>query len=468
MNIELKFKTAIRKFRMLEPGDVVVVGVSGGPDSTALAYLLWRFREEFQIKLYLAHLHHGLRGREADEDVALVEALASQLNLPLTVRRIAVGEMAKTEGLSVEAAGRAARYQFFAEIAQQVGATKIALGHTADDTVETVLMWLIRGAGRKGLAGIPPYREGKIIRPLILAFRKETESYCRENNLPFAIDKTNLNQVYLRNRIRWELLPLLEKRYNPRIRQKILEMAEIFREEEEFLEGLTAEKSRRAILAAEEKTRVIDGVYLTSLHPAMQRRVLRHLIKELGPDPGFNKTEEVRLLVIEKRTGHVVELPGGLQARWRYGRLYLEPEHTLQKLWIQSEEVVLNVPGETVVPRKGWVVEATLVEGEDPFAWTKELNGPWEVLLDWEKIKPPLLIRYRREGDRFIPLGLQSPKKLKDFFIDARIPLEERDQIPLLVDQEKILWVIPLRIDERVRISSGTHKMLRLKVVQSQ
>ncbi|MCX5906677.1 MAG: tRNA lysidine(34) synthetase TilS, partial [Deltaproteobacteria bacterium] len=233
-------RKTIQRFDMLQPGDRVVIGVSGGADSMTLLHILWELRSEYHLSLVVAHLDHGLRP-EAAEDRSFVKKAASGLGVPFFSRKVDVGARCKEEHLNLQEAAREARYQFLAEIARDQKASRIALGHTADDQAESIIMRFLRGSGSRGLSGIPPVREGVIIRPLIETWRSEIESFLRERKFSYRIDASNQSTHFLRNRVRHELLPVLQE-YNPRVRQTLVQMAEIFRAEESFWQGMVEEK----------------------------------------------------------------------------------------------------------------------------------------------------------------------------------------------------------------------------------
>src|SRR5690606_7110870 len=273
-----------RRCRMWAPGDRIVVAVSGGPDSVALLHVLTRLKDQESLDLVVAHLNHRLRGRSADEDAAFVGSLAERWGLPAVVEEADVARMARQRGVGIQEAAREARYAFFSRVAEAWGAARIALAHHADDQVETVLFRLIRGTGTRGLAGIPPVR-GPIIRPLIDVSREDIVAYCRRHRLPYRTDPSNRDMRYRRNRIRWELIPLLEERYNPRVREAIVRMARILRDEDDFLDryadGVYRSIAREGEAPGPDGSRAeVQEVFiprdaLGGLHRAVQRRVLR-------------------------------------------------------------------------------------------------------------------------------------------------------------------------------------------------
>lgn len=300
ITIKKKVKRAIERYNMLSKGETVLVGVSGGPDSVALLYLLREIRNEYGISLKVAHLNHGFR-KEAADEAKFVGKIADLLDLPITIRAVDVPAIKETNGLSAQEAAREARYVFFAEAAKEAGANRIAIAHTADDQAETVLIRLLRGSGPLGLSGIPPVRkiscqeskvagrEPLIIRPLIDCSRREVENYLSERNIPFITDSSNLKMDYLRNRIRMELLPFLEG-YNPNVKDTLVRTAEVIHRDEQFL-YLEAERAYNYIVGQQlvDTYCTYEGISmglkaLKELHPSILSRVIRKAIKEVKGD----------------------------------------------------------------------------------------------------------------------------------------------------------------------------------------
>ncbi len=496
--LEERVIETIARYRMLSRGDKVVVGVSGGPDSLALTHLLWRVREEYGISLHLAHLNHMFRGAESEADSRFVASFAAGLGLPCTIEELDVPAYIAAHGLSAEAGAREVRYAFFERVAAAVGADKIALGHHADDQVETVLLRILRGAGMRGLGGMSPVRDGRYIRPLIGVRRAEIEAYCQEHDLKPRLDSTNLSPVYLRNRIRRELLPFLRARYNPAVDASLLQIAEIVRAEDDYMAGEARKQLDRLrrnpdVLRsirngqAQGVALVIDIAGLVDQPVALQRRIIRQAFDEgrQGRRVGleFVHVEAVRRLALEGRTGEMATLPGGMVAAREYGYLYLgagrgfpeaggySPEPGERGKTLSPEAVggawPIRIPGRTEISGIGLVVEAMVspapVEGELP-PFGRGIDREW-VAVDRQKAGDQVWVRYRRPGERFWPLGAAGARKLKDFFIDAKVPRQIRDRVPIIAagpEAEQIVWVTGLRIDERVKITAETREVLRL------
>ncbi len=461
--IRLKFvekvKKTIEKFRLLERGDKVVVALSGGPDSTALLSALYDLRREYNLKLHIAHLDHMLRGKaEVKKDYDYVLNLANRLKLPFCLGKAKVPEYAKDRGLSLEEAAREMRYEFLFNIAKDINADKIALGHTLDDQAETVLMRLIRGAGLSGLRGIPPKRRlnGKfIIRPLIEVWRKDIEAYLRGLKIKARQDSTNLMPKFLRNRIRHELIPYLEK-FNPNIKGVLARDAQNFLYDYEVLAAIV-DKAFKSCAKVRRDSVDIKLRNLISRPNGLRRQILR---KAIEASKGNLRSIDYSLIekledLIKSRKGSL-DLPDKIRVTRIRGTLIFHrlKDVKISKLRIYRE---LSVPGRTFIPELNLSFDAKFIKGKSKFKKSRHLE-----YLDYGKVKLPLYLRTWQEGDRFKPLGMSGEKKLQDFFVDEKIRRNRRGSIPLIVSGGKIIWVCGLRLSEDVKITKDTKKILQL------
>jgi tRNA(Ile)-lysidine synthase len=449
----------------------LIVGVSGGPDSVCLLHVLAGLREEMGRPLHIAHLNHNLRGKDAEVDAEYVAQLSATLGLPITIDKRDVAAHQAENRLSLEEAAREVRYQFFAEVAQAAGTDQVAVGHTADDSVETLLMNLMRGTGVGGLKGLQPLSVLRtpsgvpltVVRPLLEVDRAETEAYCREHDLSPRPDPSNLSPRFLRNRIRHELLPWL-RGCNPNVGSALLTTAEILREVEDFLHEQLAPVWNR-VVTEEGDHLLLDNSAISSLHPALQRLVFREVFRYLLGDlkdiesKHVEKAREALVLPAGKR----LTLPKGVTFYVEYGRCLVgtdrSPEPSLPPL---EGERTIQVPGCTAFP--GWQVETRIENiGELPWAegsWSDPSATPGVAYFDFETVGDRVTVRGRRPGDRFQPLGMSQPKKLQDFMVDAHIPRALRDRVPLICSSDHILWVMGWRIDERAKVREGTKQIL--------
>ncbi|SHM68670.1 tRNA(Ile)-lysidine synthase [Caldanaerovirga acetigignens] len=459
MDIVEVFKNTVHKYRMIKSGDKILVGVSGGPDSVCLLHLLLRFKEEFGIDLAIAHLNHSFRGREADEDEAFVKELAKSWGVHCYTQKIDVPAYIRETGLSPEDAARRVRYAFFERVREKIKASRIALAHNSNDREETILMNIFRGSGIEGLVGIEPVRD-HYIRPLIEVERGAIEEYLKKKGIPFRIDSTNFQTIYFRNKIRLELLPLIKREYCPHLSTSLKKLSEIASLDVSLLEELSREAYSGAV------KRMSCGVMINlekfeKMHDSLKFRVVRKAVEEiLGNLQDFEYRHAKMLVefIKEKPTGSRLNLPRGLVGEKSYEYFYIygkSPPKT------QSFYYELLVPGEVEIPEAGVIIGARVLEAKKDFSFEK---NPHYAYLDYERIEERLAVRNRKPGDRFIPLGSGFFKKLQDFFVDNKIPVRERDRVPLVVSGDQILWVCGMRIDERYKVTESTKKVLVLEM----
>ena len=462
--MEARFVQEMHRFilqhTMIEDGETVLVAVSGGADSLALLYGLHTLHIHLNCSLHVVHLDHRLR-HDSAADVEFVREHTERLGLPFTGHAVELSHLIKQWKLSVEAAGRRARYEFYESVCAKVGATKIALGHHRDDIAETVLMNLLRGTGASGLKGIAPIRDGKFIRPLAAFTRQEIESFLKSINLVPRWDSTNTDKRYLRNRIRHELVPLLEQDYNPNVRASLNRTAEILGAESEYLDAIAHEAFAACRFSLSQPTCVtLDREKFLQYHIALQRRILRHSIAEIfgqADDFYFDHCQAILDLINRNKPNAILRLPNGIQFRRAYGQLIFE------KTPVETEDYAypLNVPGNTFIPALNTEITAYLYDAP-PGDVQSIPDGTFEAMIDYSEIQLPLTVRNRRQGDRFQPHGMQGTKKIKDFLIDAKVPHCERNQIPMIVCGDEILWIIGFTTNERFKIQPQTQRCLHL------
>nr|MBC7244065.1 tRNA lysidine(34) synthetase TilS [Chloroflexota bacterium] len=482
-------RSTIKRYHLLTRGDVVVVGVSGGPDSLCLLHLLFRLRDEYALSLHVAHLNHCLRGAEADADAAFVAQLATEWGLPVTVEKRDVAALAKERKLAIEEAARQVRYAFLASVARQIGACKIAVGHNADDQVETVCMHWLRGSGLAGLRGMQPVsrldelrlkgervpageKEGDLllIRPLLEVPRAEIEAYCAAHGLRPRFDRSNFDTTYYRNRLRHELLPFLET-FNPRIREVILRSADIISADYAYLRQQALKAWTEVTLAENEQAITFDLEKWRLLPLSLQRSVLREAIHRLRKslrNINWVHIDQAISVLQTGCTGMAATLPSGLEARLRYDTFivadatYAEPLPDIPLL--HGVKVPLHIPGQTPLPDSDWYLVADIIGRCELRAKTLHQAQPWQAYLDYDVTGDELYLRPRRTGDRFWPQGLgDKPTTVHNFMINAKVPRAWRDSIPLLVSPHQVLWVAGWRIDERAKVTEATTRVLALE-----
>ena len=488
LTLEALVAGALRRTGYSGNDTALVVGVSGGPDSLALLICLHRLRERHRLRLHVAHLDHNFRGEEAEEDARFVMSVAEELGLPSTVdkRHPRAGDL--TRNSSFEQAARETRYGFLAEVAQDVGAPAVVVGHTADDLAETVLLHILRGSGLHGLRGMaelspwpwPAQAQGLVLfRPLLAANKTDTVSYCRELGRTFREDSGNYLDRFTRNRVRNHLLPLLAKDYNPRVRDALIRLARTSAQELDFLEQETERVWPQVAIEIEGGVR-FRRAELASLHPLLQRMVLRRGYALLMGDTRRLRESHLTSMteaVNEKNSGLTLDLPGGLKLHLIYNNLLLSRDAGLPcpfPLLEQEYRVGLPTAGEQQkVTRAGpwWVTIQTVASGSahfqlqgpgansfinrEPSGGDASLANVWTAYLDRSTLGDELILRSRRPGDRFQPLGMDRHKKLQDFFTDSRVPRTWRDRVPLLASRYGIAWVVGYRIAHWARVLSS-------------
>jgi len=462
-------RAAIRRHRLIERGDRLLVAVSGGADSVALLHLLYELREEFQLHLEVAHLQHGIRGEEAKEDARFVGALADRLGLRFHVKEVSVPAMRSAAGKgNLEALARAERYRFFSEVAAARRLTKVATGHTLDDQAETVVMRFLRGSGRKGLGGIAPVQamnsSGEeelagvtVIRPLLQISKRDLLAYLAERGQNFCVDRTNRDTSLLRNWLRLELLPKIRERVDGGLNQRLAQQAEIMRDEDAVLEGLARLKFKQV-----SRVEGLNRQALLAEPVAMQRRLLRLWVESVtGSLRGFDFDHiEALLRLIDKGPPNGrVALPRGWQAARQYDNVKLVRRGLLAKPGCYEYRFI---PGQTL-----WIAEAGC-EIRSEFAEPPLDRLPADLtqaVFDASGVGGPLTVRNFRKGDFFQPLGMPGHKKIKDLFIERKLPLAARAVLPLLVLGPEVLWVPGYARSERAKVTLETASILRLKVI---
>jgi tRNA(Ile)-lysidine synthase len=451
--LDVLFDQAVARHGLIAPGDAVLVGVSGGPDSTALLHLLHARAARLRLRLAVGHLDHGLRPESAG-DAAAVARMAAVLGLACHLERADVEALRRRTRMSVETAAREARFDFFRRTAERHGYTRVALGHHAGDNAETLLLNLLRGSGRRGLGGIRPLRDGLYVRPLLRAQRRDIEAFLAARNLAFLSDHTNLDASIRRNRIRHELIPLLERDYRPGALAALSRAAELLAEEDAWIDELTAPLLTGLLRATAPGRLELEAAGFDRLPPAAQRRILRGALQRVQGGlrrVGFEHLEAAR--------AGACRLPGGLRVTRTGTAIVIEhsvaPARPGPAAPPPQWEYRLPACGTLRIPETGEVLRLaetppTGAAGGDPF----------RVLLDADALAFPLTLRNRRPGDRFHPLGAPGSQTLKKFFIDHKVPDEERRRCPLLVSGDRIVWVAGHRVDERARVRPETRRVL--------
>jgi tRNA(Ile)-lysidine synthase len=459
-----RVKRTIDRYQLLEKGDRLIVGVSAGVDSMVLLHLLNACRETFHLSLIVAHVNHGFRPEESEREAGLVQKESARFRLPFEYGQFNVKEFQKLGGFSPQDAARRVRFDFFYDLLHKHHAQKIVLGHNADDQVETILLRLIRGSGLQGLKGILPIREGRVIRPLLEVWKEEIESFAVEKRIPFLRDSSNLKKDYLRNRIRLSLIPFIEGEYQPHFKETLLRTSTILREENDYLER-GAEEAYQKIIHEANHTLSFKFSEYQSLHQAIQWRVIKKIVERIldegmaADDRGGTDVHKIYRKLRLSTPSFFLELPRGFWVERRYDVVLLGKGGVKP---CPPFEVDFVSPGHTFVEEIGKEVR---IEETGRDLLGDYTTPPDTALMDYECLQFPLKMRNFRPGDRFCPLGVKGTQKLKDFFIDHKVPNFERPRVPLLISEERIAWVVGYRIDDRVKVTERTKRILKIRVV---
>jgi tRNA(Ile)-lysidine synthase len=453
----------IHQKQLIASNDTILAAVSGGPDSVALLHLLLSFQERCAIsRLVVVHFDHQLRGEASAADKAFVARLAEDCGLTFRSGSEDVRAYGRRHRISVEMAARACRHRFFRDSLQHFDAQAVALGHTANDRAEEILLKLFRGTGPSGMSGMLPRTRGGLIRPLLYATRSEVLAYLRDQEICFREDLSNRDPAHQRNALRHEIFPLVMKHFHPRLVEVLCRHARIVEEEESCWRDLLAIHWPAVCLAETHSRIVLSSQNLRDLPPTLQRRLLRMAMDRLrGNLQGIYAVhiESICNILVRSTLGKSVQLPGGLWALLERKCLVLssEPRRELPRDDSAFSQLISS-PGRYQFAS----FELRLgLENAFPRADVAHFQDtPNKVRLDADKIMWPLSLRFWRKGDRFAPLGLGGRKKLQDFFVDAKVSREERLRIPLLCDRDKICWVMGYRLDDRVKVTPATEHLL--------
>ncbi len=452
-------RDTIKKYSMLHKGQRVLVAVSGGPDSMVLLHVLSCLREEFGVELAVAHLNHNLRGDESERDMRFVQERAGEAGLQFFCTTLSAGALKKAaseDGL--QAAAREKRHEFLHKCASEFKASRIALGHTMDDQAETMLMRIINGSGLAGLSGIWPIR-GVLIKPLIDVKRTEVMTFIKEQCISYVTDSSNLKDSYLRNDIRHNLLPFIEKKYNPSIRESLARTAGVLRHDNDFIEALVDQPG--LIIKKTTREIVFDGLKLRELHISLLTRLFITAAGELSKGARLNTShiEAFAGLVMSPRPNALISLPEALYIHREYERIILTSVRPVSEA--PSFDVPLQVPGSTVIKGVGTLKTSLLKSPPSRF----KVGAAY---FDYASIKGPLTARSFTKGARIIPLGMRGQRKIKEIFIDEKVPRAKRTVIPIISSSEDVLWVAGLRQSETFKVSKSTTQTLMIEFVKSQ
>jgi tRNA(Ile)-lysidine synthase len=476
--------TYIEHHHLLPESGEIIVAVSGGADSLCLLHLLNRLcgpaKRYPDLSLHVAHLNHQLRGEASERDATEVARQAERWHLPATIGSIDVMALARKEQRSLEDAARTARYRFLREVAH---GQPIAVAHHQNDQAETLLMHWLRGGGINSMIGLQP-RQQDIIRPLLAVTHADTLAYCQQHHLVPLEDASNTDTRFLRNRIRHELLPLLEA-MNPGIRETLLRNAEVMRVDAEWIEKQVDAAWPDVITSEQGQCIQLSVHHLLTLPLSIQRHLIRRVTAHLSE--GQSPLELRHFKIIEQLTQRepsiaevTIHLPHQLRATYQDSYLTFaraRQDEQQPTSTINNTVIMLPIPGRITIPGTPWTAEAEIVEREEVYTalragnwqllWHFLTAQPYTVYADGNSIGDQLLIRTRQAGDRIRPLSMAYEKKVQDMLVDRHIPRAERDQIPLFFNSEHCVWLAGVQLDDRVRLTPETRKIVRLSLIST-
>ena len=451
----------IERYKLLNKEDRVVTALSGGPDSTALLVALAQIAKLLEFSIIVAHYNHGLRGTKSDEDEKHSQELAKKLELIFVSEKM--DQKLRQKGESQEDFYRQQRYQFLNKVAEDYNAQKIALGHNIHDQAETVLLNFLRGSGLEGLRGILPMREGKFIRPLIEVSRREIIAFLSKTGISYCQDSSNDSKIYLRNKIRSELIPYLKEEFNPRIEENLAQMAQILRQDDDYILNSVQEAMQSTYIQNQPNRISLNIEYVKRLAPAIRSRLFKEILESLNPEKNgfsFSNIRALERLVQLAESGKRISLPLGIEAKREYDDLILEMNKACLKQ--VDYEYPVNIPDIVHVKETNRTISIQKTSRDKMDRHSKN-----KVYLDLDRIQQPVILRNRRDGDRFQPLGMTGWQKIKSLFINQKIPRNKRNEIMLLVDQNSVIWIENMHLSDRVKISPQTINILGLEIINS-
>lgn len=452
----------VYKHKLIKKDDNIILGLSGGPDSMVLLHILLYVRERISFNLVVAHINHGVRGEEALKDEKFTEKVAKELGLDFFSTKADMIGLAKEKNISEEEAGREIRYGFFRKLIKELGHGKIAVAHNRNDQAETLLMRIMRGTGIDGLSGMS-FKSDDIIRPILDINRWEIEKYVEDNSIETVVDKTNLETIYSRNKVRLELIPYIKENFNPNIIDTLFRLSENAKLDSSFLEEWSG-KVYKSISKEKSASVVMKSDLFMEEDKAVKNRIIRKAIYNLIHT--LQGIEEVHIssvvdLFNKGETGKRIDLPHNLLAKVSYNNLIIEKDinEDMAEVCENKEETILQI-GQNYLEEYNLEISLKIIDRKDINFKNVSSNVKF---FDYDIMNEEIWIRTRNPGDRFAPIGMKGRKKIKDYFIDEKIPRDLRDEIPLLMCGENIIWVIGYRMSEDYKVKKETRSVLRVE-----
>jgi tRNA(Ile)-lysidine synthase len=470
-------KQAITRYKMFEPKDSVLVGVSGGPDSIALLYSLLALSHTFPITIGVAHFNHTLRGKDSDRDAAFVADIAKKLALPFYEKKRDTLAFKRKEKLSLEEAARHLRYDFLLNTAKEYKFDKIALGHNLEDNAELILMYLFRGSGLSGVSGIPAVRDAKIVRPLILSSRPHILDFIAQEGLKHVTDSSNADRRYLRNRVRHDLIPMLKESYNPNIADTLVRFGSILESEDKWIEKILDPVFEKAVCAKQADMLTLSTLELGVIHIAAQRRIIRRAIKHVKGDLRritFTHVDSVINLQKSPTGFGTLDLPDRIMIMLKNKTLIISREkQTLRSITGRNGKPEPISFKYTLFKKEFKPITLTIKETGVTLRFSRKSIGSLSnishsdkhmAFMDMDKLTLPLVIRNSYSGDRYTPLGMTGTVKISKFFINRKVPRVQRSKCPILLSKDRIILVAGHEIDDSVKVTPSTKNVIKVEL----
>ena len=461
-DIKERFKKNLRNKNLISNNNRLLLGVSGGPDSLTMLDLFTSIRDDFNLEIIVFHLNHLFR-EEAGQEAEYVRRICEKKNLKAIIKTHDVPKYVENNNLSPEEGAREIRFKYLKEIFQNEDIDKIGLAHNKDDLVETVLLNIFRGSGMRGLKGIEDEVtiEGmKIIHPLLIFFRSEIIDYCNSNGLEPVYDPSNDSNLYSRNRIRNNILPLIENQINPNVKQVITRMTESVKEDYNFIKQYSDKKFKELLIEKDEQKYILDLKKIKDLHPTLIKRIINIIVKELKGNIDnfyYKHYNDIINFIDANNTGDLLDLPDNINIKISYDKLIVI-KGTFSKTEKYSK--LIEDEGEYLLPYNQKLA-VNIIPKKLNWRNYKDKNS---CLIDFNKVVFPLKVRNRRDGDTFIPLGMEGHKKVKDFFIDNKVPDYMRDKIPIVFDGKgNLIWICGYRMAESFKLEKESKKTILIK-----
>lgn len=453
-----KVRNIMLKYNLITKDDNILIGLSGGPDSVCLFHILRLLKEVLRFNLYASHINHMYRGIDAEKDEKFVKDLCAKYNIKLFILKKNAVDYASEHKITEEEAGREIRYNFFKSNLSNLDNGKIAVAHNINDQAETVLQRIIRGTGIDGLKGMA-FKNGNVIRPILNVSRKEIEDFLHDNNFEYCIDKTNNMPIYGRNKIRLELIPFLEEKYNPNIQKTLVRMAENAAKDSKIIKKYINEIFKNVL---EEKKSGLITLNISNINRYEEfeiTRIIRKAIYEIKGDNNNIESKHINYIIKllkDNKTGKKINLPEKIFAEISYNSLIIGK--TIEKIKEFEYNIIIN--GKTNIKEINKRVVTKIREN------LKIPKNHKSIFLDYNKVSGNIIARNRRIGDIMIPKGMKGTKKVKDIFIDSKVPKGERDKKIILTDNKNIIWVEGFREDNRYKVTKETKKFIEIRILE--